>query len=72
MPSLQSTDPGAGVFLNALVFVFTDDNGEIIGTADATGVSGDAINGYQFSFAKDGNPTPLGATRIQLGLNDDI
>lgn len=72
MPSLWSTDPGAGVFLNALVFVFTDDTGQIIGTPDAMEVTGDAINGYSFTNSKFGDPTPVGATRIQLGLNDDI
>ena len=72
MSDLWSSDPGAGVFLNALVFVFTDDNGQIVGTPDAMQVGGDIINGYGFVFGKGGSATPFGATRIQLGLNDDI
>ncbi len=71
-PTLWSSDPGAGVFLNALVFVFTDDSGQIVGTPDAMEVGGDAINGYFFVFGKGGTPTPAGATRLQLGLNDDL
>lgn len=71
-PTLWSADPGAGVFLNALVFVFTDDNGQIVATPDAMEVFGDAINGYSFVFGKGGSATPAGATRLQLGVNDDI
>lgn len=72
MPTLWSADPGAGVFLNALVFVFTDDDGQIVATPDAMEVFGDAINGYSYVFGKGGSATPAGATRIQLGLNDDL
>jgi hypothetical protein len=71
MPGLWSDDPGAGVFLNALVFVFTDDAGQIVGTPDAMNVTGNADSGYTFIFEKSGD-TPDGATHIQLGLNDDI
>jgi len=72
MPSLWSDDPGAGVFLNALVFAFTDDSGQIVGTPDAMNVTGNAMDGYTFIFEKGDSATPLGATHIQLGLNDDI
>ena len=72
MSDLWSSDPGAGVFLNALVFVFTDDNGQIVSTPDAMQVTTDGMGGFGFVFGKGGSATPFGATRIQLGLNDDI
>lgn len=72
MPTEWNSDPGAGLFLNALVGAFTDDNGQIIGNPFSVGtVFFDGAN-YSFLIGVGGNPTPAGATRIQLGLNDDI
>ena len=71
MPTLWSSDPGAGVFLNALVFAFTDASGKVLGGPDAMEVQTDGFGGFVFVSAKSGF-VPAGATQIQLGLNDDI
>lgn len=72
-PSLWSADPGAGVFLNALVFVFTDATGQIVDTPNAFNVIYDVFNSsYGYVIGISGSPAPFGATQIQLGFNDDI
>jgi PEP-CTERM motif len=72
MPTEWNADPGAGLFLNALVATFTDDNGQIVGNPFSVGTV--FFNGMSYSYliGVGGIPTPAGATRIQLGLNDDI
>lgn len=72
MPSEWNDDPNAGLFLAALVATFTDDAGNIIGNPFSVGtVLFDGTN-YGYVIGVGGNPTPVGATRIQLGINDDI
>jgi hypothetical protein len=72
MPSYWNSDPGLGVFLNALVATFTDANGQIVGNPFPIGYVFD--NGGTPSFVQgvSSGPTPVGATQIQLGMNDDI
>jgi hypothetical protein len=70
-PGLWNSDPGAGVFLNALVWAFTDDNGQIVSTPDAMNVILFDDGTYGFVFGKSSS-VPAGATQIQFGLNDDI
>ena len=71
-PSYWDADPLAGVFLEALIFTFTDDSGAIIGSPYATNIYPDGLGGYNFTGGIVGAATPAGATRIQLGLNDDL
>lgn len=72
MPGLWSSVDGAGVFLNALTWAFTDDTGAIVGGPDAMNVFYDAVNGFGYVFGKSAGPgIPGNATRISLGVNDD-
>lgn len=72
MPTEWNDDPGAGLFLAALVATFTDDAGNIVGNPFSVGtVFVDEMGNYSFLVGV-GGITPDGATRIQLGINDDI
>lgn len=73
MPGLWSSVDGAGVFLNALSWAFTDDTGAIVAGPDAMDVFYDAANdSFGYVFGKSSGPgIPGNATRISFGLNDD-
>jgi PEP-CTERM motif len=58
-PSLYINSLSYPAFLNALIGTFADDSGAIVGTPFLVGNLGSFV-------------VPVGATRLQLGVNDDI
>ena len=72
MSSLWDADPGAGVFLNALVWAFTDASGQLVTDPDAMNVIYFGPGNYGYVFGKSSSATPAGSTQLQFGLNDDI
>lgn len=72
MPDDWSDDPNAGLFLGALIATFTDDAGNIVGNPFSIGRVFVEDDTYFYVVGVGAGATPDGATRIQLGVNDDI
>ena len=72
MSSYWNPDPTLGVFLGGLVATFTDSTGAIVGNPFPIGYVFDNGGTPFFVAGVSSGPTPLGATQIQLGMNDDI
>lgn len=65
----KSADPNEGIFLNALIYAFTDSDGNVIGDPQSLGTYYNMGSSRLIGVTA---TAPLGATQIQFGLNDDI